>query len=90
VPRPKYHYLLEYLAELWEATSDKKQIYNCIQLSDVAKVCAENPEHYPKEHSVLTLAELTPLFRRIPSESQWWLKKLTPEYPEDDEDVGTL
>jgi hypothetical protein len=88
VPCPKYHYLLEYLAELWEATSDKKQVYDSIQLSNVARVCAENPEQYLKEKKVLTMVDLTPLLPHIPVQSWWWVLLLTPEYPEEDEDVG--
>jgi hypothetical protein len=90
VPSPKYHYLLEYLAELWEATPDKKQFYNSIQLSEVVKMCAENLEQHLKEKKVLIMADLTPLLPCIPVEDRWWLPSLPPDVLEAGEDAGML
>lgn len=82
--------MLEYLAELWEATPDKKRYYDAISLSDIAVECHRYGMKHPNCAQVLAMPDLTGLLHRIPRESQWWLLPGSLGILAAEEDAGML
>ncbi|KAN0134639.1 hypothetical protein V8E53_007424 [Lactarius tabidus] len=86
-PRPQYHPLIKYLAELWEATSEKTQVFNDIQLRDIVWACEGLAKQHPETMKLYTKANLTALVSRIPAQNQWWLPPLPLPDPDAESDA---
>jgi hypothetical protein len=70
---PECHTVLHYLHDLWEATPNKLDIYDRVDLSVVAAWCKQDKKANPDGSLVLLQADLTSMVRSIPAENRWWL-----------------
>ena len=86
---PQYHPIIEYLATLWDTTDEKEELFNNINISTIAAMCAEKT--FPKGYEHLSTPDLTPFINgRIPPEQRWWLQQAALGVVDADDDAGTL
>jgi hypothetical protein len=85
---PECHPILMYVDDLWDRTTDKMEIYNVIQLSDIAQYCEEFKTAYPNTLELLTRTDLSKLIDIVSSENYWWLLPHATRIPEPVNDAG--
>src|ERR1700744_668223 len=69
---PLFHPIIGYLARLWDATVDKNEFYDAINLSEVAAKCGEAKRM--KGYDEFKVPDLSPLVKdQIQPEHRWWL-----------------
>jgi hypothetical protein len=88
VKLPLFHPIIGYLARLWDATMNKNEFYDAINLSEVAAKCGEAKTM--KGYDEFKVPDLSPLVKsRIRPEHRWWLSPAALGMEGGDGDAGT-
>lgn len=84
------HPVISYLDNLWESITDKMEIYNIFEHSEVARWCDKYKELYPLGNMLMARVNLTSMIGQIPAENRWWLLALLFHAPEAGDEAGML